>query len=69
MIDWVSVTKNPPPEYEDVLVYVKMKDRQDDYYIVAYRNGKKFHQTPNLTIVGNVVYWMALPDSLHRNKK
>ena len=69
MTEWISITDKLPKAYEDILVYAKMKDKQDDYVVVAYLHEKRFHQNPYLLLVGTVTHWMPLPESPHRKSK
>ena len=69
MTNWISVSEQLPAEYEDVLVYVKMKDKDDDRCNVAYRRGAKFYLSSYLALVGEITHWMPLPESPVRKKK
>lgn len=68
MNEWISVLDDRPPEFEDVFVFVRMKDRRDNYYEVAYRNKNKFYKTQQTMLVGDVIFW-ATPSVPHRKKK
>jgi hypothetical protein len=68
MTDWISVFDRLPAEYEDVLVYVKTKYREDEFQDVAQYHGKKFYKSEYM-FLGNVTHWMLLPDTPKPHRK
>jgi len=58
MTNWISVSEQLPPEYDDVLVYAKDKD--DDCCNVAYRRVAKFYLSLYLALVGEITHLDAI---------